>query len=156
MWRLLLLQPRKGSIEVGGSLWYNGLVFALCEAILARTRNEAMADTRFPKRPFPSSGLQLSIEMVWRLLTKLNAKLFQKLRILYAWQQLSLWIEVYRVTLRKSWYEMNQNFDMCVLILVSSTLLYARIYNTTRFNSKPRSSSSSSKQRASQKRGCQA
>ena len=56
-WGGCVIEPRKGSIEVGGSLWYNGLVFALCEAILARTRNEAMADTRFPKRPFPSSGL---------------------------------------------------------------------------------------------------
>ena len=57
-----VIEPRKGSIEVGGSLWYNGLVFALCQAIpvgwlraasvvatvVARTRNEAMADARFP------------------------------------------------------------------------------------------------------------
>ena len=52
-----VIEPRKGSIEVGGSLWYNVLVFALCQAIpaaavaVARTRNEAMADACFPKRP---------------------------------------------------------------------------------------------------------
>ena len=28
-----VIEPHKGFIEVGGSFWYNGLVFALCQAI---------------------------------------------------------------------------------------------------------------------------
>ena len=62
-WGGCVIEPRKGSIEVGGSLWYNGLVFALCQAIpvaaVARTRNEAMADACFPKRPLARELLLL-------------------------------------------------------------------------------------------------
>ena len=49
-----VIEARKGSIEVGGSLWYNGLVFALLQSMVvhmpllllppsvgSRTRNEA-------------------------------------------------------------------------------------------------------------------
>ena len=38
-----VIEPRKGSIEVGGSLWYNGLVFALCQAIFRSTAAAAVA-----------------------------------------------------------------------------------------------------------------
>ena len=38
-----VIEPRKGSIEVGGSLWYNGLVFALCQAIFRSAAAAAVA-----------------------------------------------------------------------------------------------------------------
>ena len=66
-WGGCVIEPRKGSIEVGGSLWYNGLVFALCQAIpaaVARTRNEAMADACFPKRPLARELLLKQVHTV--------------------------------------------------------------------------------------------
>ena len=82
-----VIEPRKGSIEVGGSLWYNGLVFARCQAVFRSAAAAAVAawchcvftwistpldfqEFRRPSIFVESSGSALSLEVEWRLCHK--------------------------------------------------------------------------------------